>query len=1341
MPTAHGDTNASGLTFWSGAPTPDAPHDVDIVAVQGLGAHPFYTWVRKVPAQDAKQKTKGKTRVKMFSRLFRKKGRSPDDHGGCTTTEVMWPRDLLAPAFSNARVATYSYGSDWRDRQVNTSLRECGQQMLEVLLQHRQSASEQQRPLVLIGHSLGGLVIQQALAIAVYGPRYTDLRLSIAGIVFLGTPFQGSGEAAYAQWLAKLIRLQEAEGHRYTLLKTLQKDSPSLHALSIDFWRSYGEYDMTCFYENREAEYGPVSRQHKQFVSTQSATLVGQKLMYMDADHSGLNKFSSIDDRNFMLLLPELQRMVKDSASVVADRHRSKDASPAGNVHWMVPRAVNSLFTGRSEVVERMQSALRNNGPDVTKQTRVVITGIGGMGKSEVCLKVAELVREDFWGVFWVDVGSESTAKNDFLAVAKALGSAAESVDEARGALANTKKRWLLVLDNADGVDFDYACYIPSGAQGAVIVTSRNPQCSQYSTVPAEALKGLDAEHSTQLLLKAARVPEEAWQSRETQAQVQEVVRLLGSHTLALIQAGAYVAEGFCQLAEYPSRYCQHRKRLLEHHPEQEQSRYRDVYATFEASADALERSGRQDGRDALNLLAVLCMLHSGVLPLEVFDDAWRGACRLLKDVLAETDGRDKPDKMGDLGRWHVVQLPKFVDTEADEWDDYRLKKASARLVSLSLVTRNALGEGSSGLSMHPLAHAWAKDRLEKERQRQAWATAGCVLALSHGQTNLWQVRERELRPHVQSLLSPSVQTMLSCGPQIAVLAVLLQCGWTLNTMREDARLEQLLSDICQALHIRPSDPTTEHVPIWELAARNLGYMGHAREAVKLLEHVVKIRETTLDERHPDRLASQHVLAGAYRANGQTREAVELLEHVVKIRETTLDERHPSRLASQHELAGAYGANGQTREAVELLEHVVKIQETTLDERHPDRLASQHELAGAYRANGQTREAVELLEHVVKIEETTLDERHPSRLASQHALAIAYGANGQTREAVELLEHVVKIQETTLDERHPSRLASQHELAGAYGANGQTREAVELLEHVVKIEETTLDERHPSRLASQHALAIAYGANGQTREAVELLEHVVKIKETTLDERHPSRLASQHELAGAYGANGQTREAVELLEHVVKIRETTLDERHPDRLASQHELAGAYRANGQTREAVELLEHVVKIEETTLDERHPSRLASQHALAIAYGANGQTREAVELLEHVVKIRETTLDERHPSRLASQHVLAGAYRANGQTREAVELLEHVVKIRETTLDERHPDRLASQHELAASPVSAGVAACACYCIRSQRADKRGSGAAGARRQDPRDYAGRASPVSAGVAARACRCISG
>jgi hypothetical protein len=40
--------------------------------------------------------------------------------------------------------------------------------------------------------------------------------------------------------------------------------------------------------------------------------------MYIDANYSRLNKFSRANNRNFVLLLPKLQRIVKGSALVVA---------------------------------------------------------------------------------------------------------------------------------------------------------------------------------------------------------------------------------------------------------------------------------------------------------------------------------------------------------------------------------------------------------------------------------------------------------------------------------------------------------------------------------------------------------------------------------------------------------------------------------------------------------------------------------------------------------------------------------------------------------------------------------------------------------------------------------------------------------------------------------------------------------------------------------------------------------------------------------------------------------------------------------------------------------------
>lgn len=68
------------------------------------------------------------------------KGRKQQDRGEeGGSTEVMWLRDLLPSEFKDAWIASYSYKSDWKDRHIKTSLRECADQFLNVLYQHRQN--------------------------------------------------------------------------------------------------------------------------------------------------------------------------------------------------------------------------------------------------------------------------------------------------------------------------------------------------------------------------------------------------------------------------------------------------------------------------------------------------------------------------------------------------------------------------------------------------------------------------------------------------------------------------------------------------------------------------------------------------------------------------------------------------------------------------------------------------------------------------------------------------------------------------------------------------------------------------------------------------------------------------------------------------------------------------------------------------------------------------------------------------------------------------------------------------------------------------------------------------
>ncbi|CRG88256.1 Nephrocystin-3 [Talaromyces islandicus] len=816
----------------------------------------------------------------------------------------------------------------------------------------------------------------------------------------------------------------------------------------------------------------------------------------------------------------EAWRSVDKPVRYLVNQEHLGSNPPIYPVHWTVTRSANPIFTGRNAILNELESivcdAVKGSSPQ--NQCWIVLCGMGGQGKSEICLQLVNRVRQSFWGVFWVDISTESLAESGFVDIANRLHITVQRWEDARQGLANIKEPWLLVLDNADNPDIDYLQYFPTGTSGVVILTSRNIECRQYATRKFIDLQGLPDPEACELLLRAAGMPVDGHRAFEHDVYV--VARLLRSHPLALIQAGSYMSRGHCNMKEYPHVFDRQRKRLLEFRPSQARSRYGDVYATFEASAAILKSMDGENASDALEFLPVLASCSPNRLPTPLFEAAWKGA---------QTVSDTGEDDLTSLTPWHVAHLPAVVPVDDDiSWDKFRLVEAINLLKAFSLVSTDT-SEGFLSVSMHHLVHAWARDRLHTKLQHQYWVVSGCLFAISRQDSILWQNHNRQLQPHLQSLVSWRISEMFKNEPQLMICRILMNCGWLLQDMRDDAKVFELMDNLCTYLGLDQVTVDRRWLNVYNLYARTLHFNGKAKAAAPLLEQVVKIQEQMLAETHPDRLASQHTLAGAYRANGQTREAISLLEQVVKIREQILPEDHPDRLASQHALAIVYQANGQIKKGVLLLEQSVKIQKQILAEDHPSRLALQHTLAGAYRVNGQIKEAVSLLEHVVKIREQALAEDHPHRLASQHELARAYGDDGQVKEAVSLLEHVVKIREK-LAEYHPDRLASRHALAVAYKANKQTKQAISLLEQVVTIKEQMLAENHPSRLASQYALALAYEANGQAKEAISLLEHIVTIRERTLAEDHPDRIASWNALAGAYKANGQVNEVTSTLE-------------------------------------------------------------------------------------------------------------------------------------------------------------------------------------------------------------------
>jgi tetratricopeptide (TPR) repeat protein len=594
----------------------------------------------------------------------------------------------------------------------------------------------------------------------------------------------------------------------------------------------------------------------------------------------------------------------------------------------------------------------------------------------------------------------------------------------ARDQLASLDENTLLILDNCDEPTINFSRYIPSSPQVSVILITRLSDTRKYASPDLQhvsgkqflPIDGLDPESAVALILEASEI-----QGRDTESirQARHIANALDHHPLALVVASSLIQTSTYSLKEYAAslatRFTQ--SELL--NTESEQATYRKVSTTFEVSANSLMNLAETDlsARNALALLDILGFFHNQGVSEDIFVRAWDYAEKICSSCQERCCWSEK-----NLTLWHVTQSRYLAISGTSEEKKRAFRRCRAHLIRLSLVSVDTTG---CVISLHPLVHTWARERLQ--RPVEVWTAAASILSLSTDGYFAWRLFSPSLVKHMELcfVFRPSSGMMIQ--------------------------------------------PSLEICRIWYALAWQM-FLTHSPGATKVCQRIVEELSGSREGEYL-LLRSQHLLGNLCRRNGQILRAVELLEHVVKVQEELVDD-HPDRLASQHELASTYKADGQISRAIEILEYVVKVKEKLADD-HPDRLASQHELASTYKADGQISRAIEILEHVVKVEEKLADD-HPSRLASQHALAYTYLENGQISRAIEILEHNVKVEEKLADD-HPSRLASQHSLAAAHWGNCQNIEAECLFRHVVAIRQKSLRADHLDRLNSEEWLAYIVG--------------------------------------------------------------------------------------------------------------------------------------------------------------------------------------------------------------------------------------------------------------------------
>ncbi|KAK4951604.1 hypothetical protein LTR10_010581 [Elasticomyces elasticus] len=790
-------------------------------------------------------------------------------------------------------------------------------------------------------------------------------------------------------------------------------------------------------------------------------------------------------------------------------------------------RMAHTQYTGYEHLLKELECHIPLTKSKQDYQTKIVLLGMGGIGKSEMVLQLIKKNRS--------------------------------TLDD-RDRLARLTTPALLVFDNCDDESVDYGSYIPDNILVTVVLTTRLRAARKYASHDLQDpgkehfmhLEGLEPSSATDLLMKVSATAQDDGQIN---AVAGNIVASLGFHPLAINVASSAIRENIFSIEEYAS--------ALEGQLMGEVSLAQKVNATFNVSARALARSTDQSAQDALRLLDLLAFMHHQGVSEDIFERAWKYEDTILSwfkeyevDLFSWYDDHDEDvdgdKRFGFLSPWHVANCRRFLTSHPLEKRMHAFRTARAHLARLSLITFDAV---TKSISLHLLISAWAKQRLEQPYK--AWSSAACVLALSTEGSPSWQSFSSRLYPHIETNLSrfadgPQSKSAVSHRRQ---LCRIWYCyTWLLYRASSPLTLKCCQRLVKQTLALSDTGPDeNELAEAQYLMGLVYMYNGQPEKALGPLKRVVRLRRS-LAEDHSVRLVSESTsLAKAYLNMGQVAQAIALLEHLVGV-EKTLAEDHPDQIASQYTLASAYFKTGQAAEAVELLEHVVRVCKRRPED-HPNRLASQHNLGAAYLYNGQIAQAVASFEYVVSVQEAFQAVDHPDRLRSQRALASAYLEHGQVAQAVELLEHVMQVEGKKLAESNPARLASQHGLARAYLKDGRVARAVELLEHVVRVRERSLVEHHPTRLMSQHELARAYLEDEQVVRAIELLVHVVRVKERSLAEDHPDRLTSQHTLSKAYWKAGRYQEALVLIEHVVSVESRTLSMDDPSRMVSVDLLA------------------------------------------------------------------------------------------------------------------------------------------------------------------------------------------
>jgi tetratricopeptide (TPR) repeat protein len=646
---------------------------------------------------------------------------------------------------------------------------------------------------------------------------------------------------------------------------------------------------------------------------------------------------------------------------------------------WHVPYTRNPFFTGREELLKQIHDQLYRK-HQVTVTQAPILSGLGGIGKTQAALEYAFRFRSDYQTVLWVRAETTETVLEDYHVLAELFQLPEQSTTQQSVLVAAVKQwflahtSWLLICDNVENPEL-LQMVLPEAQSGHILLTARSHSGGKLGVpVPVPPLN--EAESERLLLVRARLLASDApleVAPPALRAEATRLVRQFDGYPLALDQAGAYIEETSCRLTDYLRRYATQRSSLLNlrgsggyDHPE-------SVLATLSLAFDqVLEASS-----EAAELLKLCAFLYADTIP----------------EAILSLSGNTLGPMLSTLAR-----------------DPLLLESAMKVLRRYSLLQRDSIAQT---LSIHRLVQVVLQESMGKE-ERKSWIERLIAAYLCIFPSYEQAVQEGG---GVQARCQPYLSHALICAELLqeagiaseAAAEFLFRIGYYLQLY---GALEQAIPLMEQAHQMAMARLGSNH----ERVAFYCNQLGLVYLEVNDDQHAescfwlaLAMRERALGAEHPSVAESLWPLASLLTGQGRFLQAQALAERALVVKEQALGSTHYEVGLVLNILGPILMYEGNYAQAEQILQRAQRLFEQALAPDHFFLASTKMHLVGLYYRQTAYIQAGILCQQAVELYERHLGSNHPLLASSLRVKGLIAVAEQHYRQAADCFRKSIQI--------------------------------------------------------------------------------------------------------------------------------------------------------------------------------------------------------------------------------------------------------------------------------------------------------------------------------------------